>query len=146
MARINMIKFNYLTYIPLVFWLMFSSADLKATNRYVLIFDGENLLLTENVDKIDLGKTKKGEVCSATIKIVNRSDKILLIANARGSCGLSIPSWPRSPLAPGDEANIQIRYDSNRTGLINRNISLSANTSHALTIIRVTGEVIDLVK
>jgi hypothetical protein len=113
-----------------------------ALNDYVLVFDGKDLVLSSEVDYIELGEVLAGSNCSRTIRIKNSSQEVLWIANVRGSCGLSVPLWPRDYVDPGKEATIQIRYDCSRPGPINRNITIHANTSNAKTIFSVRGRVI----
>jgi hypothetical protein len=138
-----MIKSIFLTFSFLVLSFSLSSFGLDAPDIYVLKYDGEVLSFVDGIEKINFGTVKKGAITVATIRVINASDKMLFIANVRGSCGLSVPAWPRNPLAPGEEATIQISLDSNRTGVINRNITINANTDSSSTVIKVTGQVIE---
>lgn len=143
MSCINISKRILLPFALLLILLTFSTSQLYSQNVYLMKFDGVLLSLPENIERIDLGTTIKGEVSSAAVKVINESNTTLLIANVRGSCGLSIPAWPRNPIAPGEEAIIQIRFDSNRPGVIIRNITISANTANSSTVVKVSGEVIE---
>jgi len=113
-----------------------------AGNEYLLVFDGKDLVLSGQTDCIDLGEVLTGSNCNRTIRVKNNSQEVLWIANVRGSCGLSVPSWPRNHIEPGKEATIQIRYDCSRPGPINRNVTIHANTFKAKTIIQIRGKVI----
>lgn len=108
----------------------------------VLIYDGVTIKLESDRQFIDLGERKQGSAISVHLKVKNTSDKVLLISNVRGSCGLSVPSWPRQPVEPGSESLIQLRYDSSRPGPINRNIIIHANTSTSTTVLTIHGNVV----
>lgn len=116
-------------------------STLRAGNTYSLVYDGKELALSPT-DKIELGRVKQGDVSSTVITVKNQSQQVLWIANVRGGCGLTAPLWPRRPIAPGDEADIQLRYDSSRPGIINRHLTINANTTSSVTVLRVSGEIL----
>jgi hypothetical protein len=128
-------------YLLVFIFLLVNSQTVHAVTPYSLIFDGKELTLSP-AEKVELGRVKQGDVCSSVIRVKNQSEQVLWIANVRGGCGLSAPSWPRKPLAPGEEALIQVRYDSSRPGIINRHLTINANTTTSVTILRVSGEIL----
>ncbi len=72
----------------------------------------------------------------------NTGTEPLVISNARGSCGCTVPSWPREPIAPGASSAIKVKYDTKRIGAINRSVTIQSNAVNAPTkIIRIKGEV-----
>lgn len=112
------------------------------TFDYKLVYDGTTLTFDDHQKTIDMGNVRQGAVCQRTVKVKNVSEVPLWITNVRGSCGLSIPTWPRAQLQPGSSGVITIRYDSSRPGEISRNLTIVANTHNASTIIKVTGMVL----
>ncbi len=91
----------------------------------------------------DYGKIKQhanGE-CEFTFK--NTGTEPLLISNSRGSCGCTVPTWPREPIAPGASSTIKVKYDTKRIGAINKSVTIQSNAVNAPTkIIRIKGEVL----
>jgi hypothetical protein len=73
----------------------------------------------------DYGTIKNGAdgTCEFTFK--NTGKEPLLISNARGSCGCTVPEWPKEPIGPGQSSAIKVSYDTKRTGAINKNITLT---------------------
>ena len=66
----------------------------------------------------------------------------LVISNAKGSCGCTVPSWPREPIAPGKSGELKVKYDTKRIGLINKSVTIQSNaTNHPVKIIRIKGEI-----
>jgi len=119
----------------------FSIKDGVSSNPYLLVFDGKDLILEGGGEFLDFGKVKKGSPSVLNIRVENHSTDQLIFSNIRGSCGLSIPSYPRRPVLPGDDAVIQVRYDSSRLGSINRNIIIHANTYSSVKILKVRGKI-----
>ena len=38
----------------------------------------------------------------------NEGEGPLIISNAQGSCGCTVPQWPRQPIAPGASGEIKV--------------------------------------
>ena len=74
----------------------------------------------------------------------NTGTEPLLITNARGSCGCTVPEWPREPIAPGASSSIKVKYDTKRIGLINKTVTITSNASNAPNaVIRIKGEILN---
>ena len=71
----------------------------------------------------------------------NTGTEPLLITNARGSCGCTVPTWPREPIQPGATSTISVKYDTKRIGLINKSVTITSNAETSTKIIRIKGEV-----
>ena len=87
--------------------------------------DGPSMVfITETVDygEVALGSEGKREFVQT-----NNGNKPLIISNAQGSCGCTVPSYPKDPIAPGAKAVIGVKYDTNRPGAISKSITLTTN-------------------
>ena len=71
----------------------------------------------------------------------NNGTEPLLIKNAKGSCGCTVPTWPREAIAPGTTAEIGVKYATNRVGKFTKTITLTTNASKKPVILTVKGEV-----
>lgn len=132
-----------LRFATLAFLLMvFSGFMSPVSSELQLEFDGEQLegVLPELI--LDFGQRKQGSMVAGQLIIRNVSQQPLQLSNVRGSCGLSVPAWPRQPIEPGQQAIIQVRYDSQRLGEIDRYITLHANTHSGRTLVKVKGEIV----
>jgi hypothetical protein len=77
----------------------------------------------------DFGTIKEGEVVETVFTIKNIGDSDLIIADAKGSCGCTVPEPPKEPIAPGQSAPIKVSFDSNgKTGQQNKTVTLTTNT------------------
>ncbi len=60
----------------------------------------------------------------------------------KGSCGCTVPEWPKEPIAPGAKGVIRVKYDTNRPGPINKNVTITSNAiNEPNKVIRIKGEV-----
>jgi hypothetical protein len=109
---------------------------------YTLVFDGKELKLSSKEENIKIGEHKLQSFVSVRIKVKNESSEVFQISNVRGSCGLSIPSWPRNTMEPGEEQNIQIRFDTSSPGNYTKILTIHSNTHNSRTLIPVVAEVI----
>jgi len=90
----------------------------------------------------DFGAVDEGEVVSHTYTFTNSGDEPLVLSNAKGSCGCTVPSWPREPIAPGQSADVTVTFNSkNKKGKRNQKVTITANTNPPQTFIYLTGEV-----
>ena len=71
----------------------------------------------------------------------NNGTEALVIKNAKGSCGCTVPTWPREPIAPGTTDKIKVKYSTNRVGKFTKTITLTTNASKRPVILTIKGEV-----
>lgn len=77
----------------------------------------------------DFGKHKEGEKLEHIFKFKNTGKEPLIIANAKGSCGCTVPQWPKEPVAPGTEGEIKVVFDSKgKPGQQSKTVTVTANT------------------
>lgn len=99
------------------------------------------LVLDEKV--FDFGPLQEGEKVEHIFEFTNTSNNPLTISNAKGSCGCTVPEWPREPIAPGEKGEIKVKYDSKgKKGLQNKTVTLTANTIPSNTILTIKADVI----
>ena len=61
------------------------------------------------------------------LKFKNTGNAPLMITNAVGSCGCTIPEWPKEPIKAGASAEIKIKYDITRVGGISKTVTITTN-------------------
>ncbi|MBX7141408.1 MAG: DUF1573 domain-containing protein [Chitinophagales bacterium] len=92
--------------------------------------------------KYDFGDITEGEVVHHTFNFTNTGTNPLVISNAIGSCGCTVPTYPREPIAPGTKATIEVQFNSSgREGLQNKTITVTANTEPNPTVLTITANV-----
>ncbi|MEZ4721647.1 MAG: DUF1573 domain-containing protein [Flavobacteriales bacterium] len=90
----------------------------------------------------DFGNMKQHGDASTVFTFKNTGTEPLIISNAKGSCGCTVPTWPREPIAPGETGEIKVKYDSKRVGPINKSVTITSNAGNAATkVIRIKGNI-----
>lgn len=90
----------------------------------------------------DFGTIKEGDVINHTFQFTNTGDAPLVISNATASCGCTVPSWPKAPIAPGETGKIEVKFDSSgKPNQQTKNITITANTNPAVTTLKIKGMV-----
>lgn len=93
-------------------------------------------------DTYNFGKIKQGDKVSYEFKFTNVGKTPLIISNAVASCGCTIPEWPKEPVKPGDGGVIKVTFNSaNKSGLIDKLITITGNTVPTSTLLHLNGEV-----
>ena len=75
----------------------------------------------------DYGTIKNGADGTCVFEFKNTGNEPLIISNAKGSCGCTVPKWPQEPIAPGAKGSIEVKYDTKRTGAINKSVTITSN-------------------
>ncbi len=67
--------------------------------------------------KIDMGTMKEDAVVKKEFTFTNTGNADLVILNAKGSCGCTIPEYSKTPIAPGAKGTILVTYTArNKVG------------------------------
>jgi hypothetical protein len=92
---------------------------------------------------VDFGTITQGEIVAKTFKFRNVGKSNLIISSAQGSCGCTVPEWPKEPIKPGEDGKIEVTFNSNgKQGLQNKTITLVANTVPNTKVLAIKGEVL----
>ncbi|MEM8894732.1 MAG: DUF1573 domain-containing protein [Bacteroidota bacterium] len=83
---------------------------------------------------IDYGEIERNADGVREFEFTNAGDAPLLISSARGSCGCTVPSFPREPIEPGASNVIEVKYDTNRIGAFTKYVTLTTNSLENPTV------------
>jgi len=114
---------------------------------------GENEVSVSNVEETttiefennlyDFGSITQGEKVTHTFNFTNTGDADLVIVSAKGSCGCTVPEWPKEPIAAGQSGVIKVVFNSEgKKGKQHKRVSIVANTEPATSAVTLKGEVI----
>ena len=87
--------------------------------------------------EVDYGEILQGSDPLRVFVFTNTGNEPLIITDAKGSCGCTVPSYPKEPILPGEKSKIEVRYDTNRVGPFMKTVTLTTNEvtpSHTLKI------------
>ncbi len=83
----------------------------------------------------------QGTPVTAEFEFTNTGDAPLIITHAKGSCGCTVPSYPKEPIAPGQTGKIKAQFNAAAMGVFNKTVTLTANTGQP-AVLTIKGEVI----
>lgn len=90
----------------------------------------------------DYGNIKQGGNGVYEFKFKNTGKEPLIITSAHGSCGCTVPEWPKQPIKPGETSVIKVSYDTKRVGPINKTVTINSNAkTSAVKVLRITGNI-----
>jgi hypothetical protein len=134
---------NFLTIITLSFF--FSACDESASSK--INPDNKSSIQKESnyaeitFDRVfhDFGMVSEGEIVKTIFKFTNTSENDLYIVDAMGSCGCTVPKYPKNiPIKPGGTGEIEVNFDTNgRPDLQQKMVKVSANTPSGGQLLRI---------
>ncbi|MEQ8479005.1 DUF1573 domain-containing protein [Fulvivirga sp.] len=77
----------------------------------------------------DFGTIAEGDVVEHTFSFTNTGDAPLIIQSAKGSCGCTVPTWPKEPIPVGGTGEITAQFNSKgKPNIQNKTVTITANT------------------
>ena len=104
-------------------------------------------VLIPNIEMLEtsynFGEMQQGESVTHDFILKNTGDADLIITAAKGSCGCTVPEWPKNPIAKGEEAAIKVTFNSaGKSGKQNKTVTLVSNAIPNTKVITINGNVI----
>ncbi len=91
----------------------------------------------------NFGQITAGDKVNHTFKFTNTGDNPLVISNAKGSCGCTVPNWPQEPIAPGETGEIYVEFNSaGKNGNQRKSVTVTANTDPNTTQVFIVADVL----
>jgi hypothetical protein len=124
-----------------------SAAD-KITDADLKAIEAEKALVGKlpkiQLDKEfhDFGTINEGDVVETEFIVTNIGEGDLLIADAKGSCGCTVPEPPKEPIKPGASAPIKVSFNSKgKPGAQEKTVTLTTNTENGHEIFKIKANV-----
>lgn len=92
-------------------------------------------------ETIDYGTIEKGADGTRVFVFTNTGKEPLIVTNAKGSCGCTVPTKPTDPIAPGQKGEIKVKYDTQRVGPFTKTVTINSNAKTAVKVLRIKGVV-----
>ena len=113
----------------------------KAASRDNEIKKGTALI---SLDKkvYDFGTVNEGEIVETSFLVTNSGKTDLVITNAQGSCGCTVPTWPKTPIKPGETGTIDVKFNTNgKPNRQQKTVTLTTNTESGREVLTLKGSV-----
>ena len=83
--------------------------------------------MTFDMETHDYGTIKQGANGTYEFKFSNTGNEPLIISTARGSCGCTVPTYPKEPIMKGQTSVIKVSYDTKRVGPFTKTVTIESN-------------------
>ena len=111
--------------------LLFSFFTLALVYQAQAQTSGAVISFKEN--SIDFGDITQGQQVAHTFVLTNTGKQPLIISNVAATCGCTVPSWPKEPVAPGKSAEIKVSFNSaGKVGQQNSVVRIYSNASEPI--------------
>ena len=134
---------NFLTILTLSFFFSAcnesASSKINPNNKSSIQKESNYAEITFDRVFHDFGMVSEGEIVKTIFKFTNTSENDLYIVDAMGSCGCTVPKFPKNvPIKPGGTGEIEVSFDTNgRPDLQQKMVKVSANTPNGGQLLRI---------
>lgn len=98
--------------------------------------------MTFENDVHDFGTIEYAGNGTYEFKFKNSGSEPLIISDAKGSCGCTVPTYPKNvPIKPGETQVIKVTYDTKRAGSFTKTVSINSNAKTPQKVITIKGVV-----
>lgn len=109
-----------------------STTAAKVTNASAFKFETE---------EYNFGTARQGEVVTYEFKFTNAGKEPLIINSASGSCGCTVPSYPKEPIKPGETGAIKVSFNTaGKMGMQDKTVTLKSNAGDKILHVKGTIE------
>ena len=100
-------------------------------------------IMSFNEMSYDFGTIKQNTTNNLHVfKFQNKGSNPLVIENAKGSCGCTVPDYPKEPIMPNQWGEIKVDYKPGKQeGSQNKTVTITANTDNPTTILKISAMV-----
>jgi hypothetical protein len=118
--------------------LMFGTAAISLAQTQVV--SGPAITLDKEVH--DYGTIPFGGNGLCEFKVTNTGTEPLILSKCKGSCGCTVPTCEPNPILPGESTSISVKYDTKRSGPINKSVTINSNAvNEPVKVVRIKGTV-----
>ncbi|CAM4053117.1 DUF1573 domain-containing protein [Flavobacterium antarcticum] len=91
----------------------------------------------------DFGTINGEDQVETVFSFTNTGEADLVISNAKGSCGCTVPEYPKQPIAPGEKADIKVSFSpKGKNGMQNKTVTLTTNTAKGMEMLTVKANIV----
>ncbi len=119
-----------------------TNKQVKKSNDFTIKANPNAGVFEFESEVIDYGTIEQNADGKREFKFKNVGKSPIIISRAKGSCGCTVPTWPKKPIMPGETAVIGVKYDTKRVGNISKSITLYSNASEPTKVLRIKGKVL----
>lgn len=106
------------------------------------VFDGPLTVMNFGQPNYDFGNVPQDSDHKHVFTFTNTGKEPLVIESAKGSCGCTVPKYPKEPIAPGATGEIEVVYKPGKQkDRQTKTVTITANTEPRNTTLTITANV-----
>ena len=98
---------------------------------------GKYPVITFEETEFDFGTLDNGTKVEHIFKFTNTGEAPLVIVGAKSSCGCTVPSYPKEPVAPGAEGELLVKFNGTGKNQVSKTVTITANTEAGKETIKI---------
>lgn len=103
---------------------------------------GKAPVMTFEESEFDFGDINPGDKVEHIFTFTNTGESDLLITDAKGSCGCTVPDYKKDPIKPGEKSSMKVTFDSTgKSGQQQKTVTISANTASGNELLTIKASV-----
>jgi hypothetical protein len=103
---------------------------------------GSSPVMSFEHESHDFGVLTQGEKVSYSFMFRNTGGSDLVISSAQGSCGCTVPTYPKTAIKPGAQASIDVVFDSDgKSGIVQKTVTLVTNCNPSTKVLTIISNV-----
>jgi hypothetical protein len=91
----------------------------------------------------DFGQIKAGVPVTHEFSFTNTGNIPLVVTSVQASCGCTVTSYSKEPIAPGASGFVSATYNAAKVGQFTKPITVIANTDESAVQLTIKGEVVE---
>jgi Protein of unknown function (DUF1573) len=104
--------------------------------------DGKYPQMTFEKEEHDFGTIKQGDKPTYEFEFKNTGEADLIIMAAKGSCGCTVPEYPKTPIKVGESGKIKVSFDSKgKSGETTKTVSIMCNTKEGSKTLKIKSNI-----
>lgn len=93
-------------------------------------------------ETFNFGTIQQGESITHEFKFTNTGSEPLIISRADGSCGCTVPQYPKEPIMKGQSGVIKVTFNSaGKMGVQDRTVTIVSNATESPLVLHMKGNV-----
>lgn len=88
----------------------------------------------------DYGTIQQGDKVHHEFQFTSTGKEPLMITQAKGSCGCTVPEFPTQPLKKGEKGTLKVTFDSaGKMGMQDKTVTVITNTPDSPIVLHIKG-------
>ena len=99
-------------------------------------------VMTFDETAFDFGTVNEGDIVEHEFTFTNTGKAPLIVVDAKSTCGCTVPTWSREPIAPGEGGKMLVKFNTNgKPNAQTKAITVTANTEKGTESVKISGMV-----